>query len=79
VQNPIFFATPVSIHPLSLQLCSMANGAVYFQIRPELNDCRVRQLYLPDTNILLTRFLAEDGGLEVNDYMPIPVLSSPTS
>jgi GH15 family glucan-1,4-alpha-glucosidase len=32
-----------------------------FQIQPELNNRRVRQLYLPDTNILLTRFLAEEG------------------
>jgi GH15 family glucan-1,4-alpha-glucosidase len=42
-----------------------------FQIRPELNHRRVRQLYLPDTNILLTRFLAEEGVAELADYMPI--------
>lgn len=42
-----------------------------FQIQPELNDRRVRQLYLPDTNILLTRFLAEEGVAELTDYMPI--------
>ena len=28
-----------------------------FQIQPQLKDKRVRQLYLPDTNILLTRRL----------------------
>jgi GH15 family glucan-1,4-alpha-glucosidase len=32
---------------------------------------RVRQLYLPETNILLTRFLAEEGVAELTDYMPI--------
>ena len=32
---------------------------------------RIRQLYLPDTNILLTRFLAEEGVAELTDYMPI--------
>jgi GH15 family glucan-1,4-alpha-glucosidase len=42
-----------------------------FQIRPELNKQKVRQLYLPDTNILLTRFLAEEGVAELADYMPI--------
>jgi GH15 family glucan-1,4-alpha-glucosidase len=42
-----------------------------FQIQPELNNRRVRQLYLPDTNILLTRFLAEEGVAELTDYMPI--------
>src|SRR6201993_2669656 len=42
-----------------------------FQIQPELKDQRVRQLYFPDTNILLTRFLAEEGVAELTDYMPI--------
>jgi GH15 family glucan-1,4-alpha-glucosidase len=42
-----------------------------FQIEPRLTNARVRQLYLPNTNILLTRFLAEDGVVELTDYMPI--------
>ncbi|HXO93843.1 MAG TPA: trehalase-like domain-containing protein, partial [Candidatus Acidoferrum sp.] len=42
-----------------------------FQIQPQLRKMRVRQLYLPDTNILLTRFLAEKGVAELTDYMPI--------
>jgi len=42
-----------------------------FQIRPQLSNLRVRQLYLPDTNILLTRFLAKEGVAELTDYMPI--------
>jgi GH15 family glucan-1,4-alpha-glucosidase len=42
-----------------------------FEIRPELANMRVRQLYLPNTNILLTRFLAEEGVAELTDYMPI--------
>jgi GH15 family glucan-1,4-alpha-glucosidase len=42
-----------------------------FEIRPELPNMRVRQLYLPDTNILLSRFLAEEGVAELTDYMPI--------
>src|SRR5262245_19791606 len=42
-----------------------------FQIRPQLSNLRVRQLYLPDTNILLTRFLAKEGVVELTDYMPI--------
>ena len=42
-----------------------------FQIEPQLTERRVRQLYLPDTNILLTRFLAEAGVAELADYMPI--------
>ena len=42
-----------------------------FQIEPQLTNVRVRQLYLPDTNILLTRFLADEGVVEITDYMPI--------
>jgi GH15 family glucan-1,4-alpha-glucosidase len=42
-----------------------------FQICPQLANMRVRQLYLPETNILLTRFLAEEGVAELTDYMPI--------
>jgi GH15 family glucan-1,4-alpha-glucosidase len=42
-----------------------------FQIQPQLKKRRVRQLYLPDTNILLTRFLSEEGVAELTDYMPI--------
>jgi len=42
-----------------------------FRIQPELDNRRVRQLYLPDTNILLTRFFAEQGVAELTDYMPI--------
>src|ERR1700691_1079563 len=42
-----------------------------FQIQPQLRKTQVRQLYLPDTNILLTRFLAEEGLGELTDYMPI--------
>jgi GH15 family glucan-1,4-alpha-glucosidase len=44
-----------------------------FQIQPQLRKKQVRQLYFPDTNILLTRFLAEEGVAELTDYMPIGV------
>ena len=42
-----------------------------FEIRPQLTNMRVRQMYLPDTNILITRFLADEGVAELTDYMPI--------
>jgi GH15 family glucan-1,4-alpha-glucosidase len=42
-----------------------------FQIEPQLPNVRIRQLYLPDTNILVTRFLAEEGVAELTDFMPI--------
>jgi GH15 family glucan-1,4-alpha-glucosidase len=42
-----------------------------FQIQPQLGKRHARQLYLPETNILLTRFLADEGVAELTDYMPI--------
>jgi GH15 family glucan-1,4-alpha-glucosidase len=36
-----------------------------------------KQLYFPDTNVLITRFLDADGVCEVQDFMPIP--SSPSA
>jgi GH15 family glucan-1,4-alpha-glucosidase len=42
-----------------------------FEISPQLTNARVRQMYLPDTNILITRFLADEGVAELTDYMPI--------
>ncbi len=42
-----------------------------FRIAPVLEEARHKQLYLPDTNILLTRFLSDDGVAEVSDFMPV--------
>ncbi|MFK7741453.1 MAG: glycoside hydrolase family 15 protein [Planctomycetota bacterium] len=42
-----------------------------FRIEPMLRDVRCRQLYMPDTNVLLTRFRSEDGIAEISDYMPV--------
>ena len=42
-----------------------------FQIHPVLDDVREKQLYLPETNILLTRFLSSEGVAEVSDFMPV--------
>ncbi|HYK34463.1 glycoside hydrolase family 15 protein [Alloacidobacterium sp.] len=42
-----------------------------FRIQAELDDQRFKQLYLPDTNILLTRFLSGSGVAEITDFMPI--------
>ncbi len=43
----------------------------FLRISPEIEDLHTRQLYLPDTNILLTRFLSEAGVAEITDFMPI--------
>jgi GH15 family glucan-1,4-alpha-glucosidase len=46
------------------------NGG-YFEIRPEGVDYISKQLYLPGTPILITRFLSADGVGELLDFMPI--------
>ena len=42
-----------------------------FSITPELEQPRYKQLYLPNTNLLLTRFLAPEGVVEISDFMPV--------
>jgi GH15 family glucan-1,4-alpha-glucosidase len=36
-----------------------------------VDDCVTKQMYLPDTAVLVTRFLSEKGVAEVVDFMPI--------
>jgi len=48
-----------------------ANRGGRFLIAPRLDDAVHRQLYLPDTNVLLTRFLSDSGVAEVSDFMPV--------
>jgi len=43
----------------------------FYRIAPDRDDYVSRQLYLPDTAILVTRFLTPDGVGEVHDFMPI--------
>ena len=43
----------------------------HFSLRPERYD-RAQQLYLPNTNVLLTRFLSPEAVVEVLDFMPVP-------
>jgi GH15 family glucan-1,4-alpha-glucosidase len=42
-----------------------------FSIAAVLQNSRPKQSYLPNTNILLTRFLSPDGVGEVSDFMPV--------
>jgi GH15 family glucan-1,4-alpha-glucosidase len=41
-----------------------------------LGEARQKQMYLPDTNVLVTRFLAEEGVGEVVDFMPVDASGS---
>jgi GH15 family glucan-1,4-alpha-glucosidase len=44
-----------------------------FRIAPVASTWTSKQLYWPDTNVLLTRFFTPDGVGEVTDFMPIGV------
>lgn len=49
----------------------------YFRIAPpDTPGMERKQLYLPDTNILITRFLTVDGVGEIIDFMPIKQVGS---
>ena len=43
----------------------------FFRIAAATEEARRKQTYLPDSNILVTRFLTPDGVGEVVDFMPI--------
>jgi GH15 family glucan-1,4-alpha-glucosidase len=45
-----------------------------FEITPEFTEMKNKQLYLPDTNVLLTRFLSSEGVGEITDFMPVEEL-----
>ena len=49
-----------------------ADDGGLFRITPDCDGWRSKQLYLPDTNVLITRFLMPDGVGEVHDFMPLP-------
>lgn len=43
-----------------------------FSVCPrESSGVTARQVYWPDTNVLITRFLMDEGVVEVTDYMPV--------
>ena len=48
-----------------------ADRGGFFRIAPDRDDYVARQLYLPDTAVLITRFMTPDGVGEVHDFMPV--------
>ncbi len=43
----------------------------FFRITPQMANVKYKQIYLPDTNVLLTRFLSPEGVCEITDFMPV--------
>src|SRR5919106_267040 len=44
----------------------------YYRISPTTDEWAPKQLYFPETNVLITRFLSPDGVGELQGFMPIP-------
>ena len=66
-----FFCAPRFDSPSVFASLLDADRGGYYQIRPDRDDYVTKQLYFPDTAILITRFLTPDGVGEVHDFMPI--------
>ena len=48
----------------------------FFRIAPQTTTAvKPKQLYLPGTNVLLTRFLSKEGIAEITDFMPVETVS----
>jgi GH15 family glucan-1,4-alpha-glucosidase len=43
----------------------------HWRIAPEDEDSRTAQFYIPDTNVLITRFMNLGGVVELQDFMPV--------
>jgi len=48
-----------------------ADRGGFYRIAPDRDDYVTKQLYLPDTAVLVTRFMTPDGVGEVHDFMPV--------
>ena len=50
----------------------------HFSIRPANTEYVTKQLYFPDTAVLITRFLSAEGVAEISDFMPMNAQWQPT-
>lgn len=66
-----FFCAPRFDSPSVFASLLDAGRGGAFRIDPRLGEARRKQLYLPDTNVLLTRTLSPDGVAEISDFMPV--------
>jgi pentatricopeptide repeat protein len=66
-----FFCCPRFDSPSVFASLLDADGGGYFSIKPAADGYVSRQLYLPNTAMLITRFMTPDGVGEVLDFMPV--------
>jgi pentatricopeptide repeat protein len=66
-----FFCCPRFDSPSVFASLLDADRGGYFRIAPATDNYVTRQLYFPNTAMLITRFMTPDGVGEVLDYMPV--------
>jgi GH15 family glucan-1,4-alpha-glucosidase len=66
-----WYCTPRFDSPSVFASILDAGRGGYYRIAPAGAEHEVKQLYFPDTNVLITRFLTPSGVGEVQDFMPI--------
>ena len=66
-----WFCTPRFDSPSVFASLLDADHGGYFRVSPDTDNYVTKQLYFPDTAILITRFMTEDGVGEVHDFMPV--------
>jgi GH15 family glucan-1,4-alpha-glucosidase len=66
-----FFCCPRFDSPSIFASLLDANRGGHFTIAPTTDDYVTRQLYFPETAMLMTRFMTADGVGEVLDFMPV--------
>ncbi|MER5475173.1 glycoside hydrolase family 15 protein [Streptomyces sp. NPDC002685] len=54
------------------------DGGGYFRLAPDHPEGTWRQLYYPDTAVVVTRFMSPDGVGEIIDFMPVLTGRTPT-
>ncbi|GDY87066.1 hypothetical protein SAVCW2_62650 [Streptomyces avermitilis] len=72
-----WFAAPRFDSPSIFASLLDHDGGGHFLLAPEHPEGTWRQLYYPDTGVVVTRFMSPDGVGEIIDYMP--VLPGPTA
>jgi GH15 family glucan-1,4-alpha-glucosidase len=66
-----WFCTPRFDSPSVFATLLDADHGGYFRVGPDTDNYVTKQLYFPDTAILITRFMTQDGVGEVHDFMPV--------
>ena len=66
-----WFCTPRFDAPSVFAALLDADKGGHFRIAPEGCEYVTRQMYVPDTAILISRFMSADGVGEVCDFMPV--------